>query len=114
MREERTLNGRKHCESSWKIVSGEMLKRKILGTYVLVHVTRDVGHVEVRVGLVGELFEFGIERFLSTVNSVNQIWRQYTCSSEANFVAQEVEATNACLGVIEVVVLDEAKSGRRQ
>ena len=34
---------------------------------MLIHVARDVGHVEVGVGLVGELLELGIERLLRLV-----------------------------------------------
>lgn len=37
---------------------------------MLIHVPRDVGHVKIRVGLVGELLELGVERFLSEVSSV--------------------------------------------
>ena len=37
-----------------------------------------------------------------------------THSSEANFVTQVVESTNAILGVFEVVILDETKAEANQ
>jgi hypothetical protein len=36
-----------------------------------------------------------------------------TYSSKANFVSKVVEATNAVLGVLEVVILDEPEPERR-
>jgi hypothetical protein len=32
---------------------------------MLIHVSRDVGHVEIGIGLIGELLEFGVEGFLA-------------------------------------------------
>ncbi len=60
---------------------------------MLVHILWNVGHIEVRVALVGELFEFGVERL----------------PGEACFVAKVMETTNTVLGIIKVVILDETK-----
>ena len=43
-------------------------RRKMGGTYVLIHVLRDVGHIKICVALVGELLELGVERFLKKIS----------------------------------------------
>lgn len=84
---------------------------------MLVHVLRDVGHVEIGVVLVGKLLQLGVERLLFFVSI--QIQRMEhgvtsgqgkTHSSEAHFISQVVEPTDAVLGVLKVVVFDEAES----
>jgi hypothetical protein len=81
-------------------------------TCMLVVVLRDVRHVEVGVALVGELLELGVEGFLTAVsiNTHGKDKSAMTYPSEANLVAKVVEATNAVLGVLEVVVLDETET----
>lgn len=70
---------------------------KELGQLVLVHRLGQVGDVKVGVALVGEGLQLRVERF----------------AGEADFVTKVVEAANAVLGVLVVVVLDEAEAGRR-
>ena len=65
-----------------------------IGELMLVHGLRKIGHVEVCVALVGEGLELRVEGL----------------AGEAHFVAQVVEATNAVLGVLVVVVLDETEA----
>lgn len=65
-----------------------------LAELVLIHRLREVRDVEVRVALVREGLELGIERF----------------PRKADFVAQVVKAADAILGVFVVVVLDKAKT----
>jgi hypothetical protein len=79
---------------------------------MLVVVLRDVRHVEVGVALVGELLELGVEGFLTAVsiNTHGKDKSSMAYPSEANLVAKVVEATNAVLGVLEVVVLDETET----
>jgi len=81
---------------------------------MLVHLTRDVGDVEVGVALIGEFLELGIERFLSrmTISSMEMIAMETkrTHPSEADFVAKIVEATNAVLSILVVMILDEAEA----
>lgn len=72
----------------------DLVWREELGQFVLVHRLGQVGHVEVGVGLVGERLELRVEGL----------------AGEADFVAQVVEAADAVLGVLVVVVLDEAKA----
>ena len=82
---------------------------------MLVHVARNVGHVEVGVGLVCKLLELGIERFLclTLILDGNQ-GRGTTHASKADFVAEKVEATDASLSIVEVVVLDETETRHDQ
>jgi hypothetical protein len=79
---------------------------------MLVEVLRDVGNIEVRVTLVGELLELGVERFLTTVSTgcVSTSGGALTYPSEADLITKVVEATNAVLGILEVVVLDETEA----
>jgi hypothetical protein len=65
-----------------------------VGQLVLIHVARNVRDVEVGIALVRELLELRVEGL----------------ASEANFVAQMMEAANAVLGILEVVILDKAKA----
>lgn len=65
-----------------------------VGELVLVHGLRKVGHVEVGVTFVGEGLELRVEGL----------------AGEADLVTQVVEATDTVLGVLVVVVLDEAKA----
>lgn len=65
-----------------------------IGQLVLVHGLRKVGHVEVGVSFVGEGLQLRVERL----------------AGEADFVTQVVESTDTVLGVLIVVVLDEAKA----
>lgn len=64
------------------------------GKIMLVHGTRNVGHIQVGVAFVGELLELGVERL----------------PGEADLVTKIVKATDAVLGILEVVELDEAKA----
>lgn len=77
---------------------------------MLIVVLWNVGHVEIRVALIRELLELGVKRFLVTVSYRNEEACVITYPSEANFVAKVVKATNTILGILEVVVLDKAKS----
>jgi hypothetical protein len=79
---------------------------------MLVEVLRNVGDVEVRVALVGELLELGVERFLATVSTgrVNTGGGALAYPSEADLITKVVEATNAVLGILEVVVFDETEA----
>ena len=61
---------------------------------MLIHILRNVGHIEVRVALIGELFELGVERL----------------SGEACLIAKVMETADTVLGIVEVVILDKAKT----
>lgn len=81
---------------------------------MLVHVAWNVRNVEVGVALIRELLELGIERFLMLISEVQANVRQKTYASKADLVAKEVEATNASLCIVEVVILDETKAAQCQ
>ena len=74
----------------------DLVRCEELGELVLVHRLGEVGDVEVRVVFVGKGLELGVERL----------------AGEADFVAKVVEATDAVLGVLVVVVLDKAETER--
>lgn len=61
---------------------------------MLIHALRNVGNVEIRVVVVGELLELGVKGL----------------ASKADFVTKIVESPNAIFGILEVMVLDEAES----
>lgn len=77
---------------------------------MLIHVFGDVRYVEVSVTVVGELLELGVERFLKQSAELGVDDREISYSSEADFVAKIVEATNAVFGIFEIVILDESKA----
>jgi hypothetical protein len=83
------------------------------GQLVLIEVARNVGHIEISVLLIRELLELGVEGFLliqvSESLTGKQIW---TYASETDFITKMMKATNAILSILEVVILDEAKSAR--
>jgi hypothetical protein len=63
-----SLIDRGHGSSKSKKANAEKSKRRKTetrnGTHMFIHVAWNVGHIEVGVGLVRELLELGIERFL--------------------------------------------------
>jgi hypothetical protein len=81
---------------------------------MFIHVPRNIGDVKIGVSLIRELLELGIERFLGAVSENCIYASNSTYSSKADFVAQEVEATDACLSVVKVVELNEAEAVVRQ
>jgi hypothetical protein len=56
-------------------------------TYMLIHVTGNVRHVEIRVMIVGELLELRVERLLRTCH-------QYTLTSQADEVLTRAKLTS--------------------
>jgi len=81
-------------------------------TYVLVHVFRYVGDIEVSIGVIGKLLELCIERLLWTISKSPLIeWLEITHPSKANFIAQVMKTADAVLSIFEVVVFYETKSG---
>jgi hypothetical protein len=77
---------------------------------MLIHVLGNVGHVKVCVAIVGELLQLRIEGFLSGQQEARESRRIVTYPSKADLVAKVVEAANAVLSVLEVVVFDEPKA----
>jgi len=70
------------------------VRKEAAGQFMFVHVLWDIGDVQVRVRFVGEFLELRIEGL----------------PSKARFVAKIVKSTDAILGSLEVVKLDEAKA----
>jgi uncharacterized membrane protein len=92
----------------------DLVRREEVAKFMLVHALREVGNVEVSVTFVGKCLELRVEGFLM-VNVVSgkasdRCHGLNTHSGKADFVAKVVEATNAVLSVLVVVVLDEAKA----
>lgn len=87
---------------------------KKLTELVLIHRLREVRDVEVRVALVGESLELGVERLLVEYQygKIHQMGKMATTTypRKANFIAQIVKAADAILGVFVVVVFDKAKT----
>jgi hypothetical protein len=79
---------------------------------MFVEVLGDVRNIEVRVAFVGELLEFGVERFLVTVRTsdINASGGGLAYPSEADLVTKVVKATDTILGILEIVVLDETEA----
>lgn len=77
---------------------------------MLIHVFGNVGNVKVRVAVVGKLLQFRVERFLYGQRAARNNVQVVTYSSKADLVTKVMEATNAVLSVLKVVVLDESKA----
>ena len=85
-----------------------------LGEIVLVHRLGQVRDVEVRVFVVGEGLELRVERLLRVgqrCRGTASRSKMITHPRKADFVAKVVEAADAVLGVLVVVVLDKAETG---
>lgn len=72
----------------------DLVRSKQVGELVLIHRLGKVGHVEVGVTLIGKCLELRVEGL----------------AGEADFVSEIVEAADAVLGVLVVVILDEAEA----
>jgi hypothetical protein len=77
---------------------------------MLIHVLGDIGHVKVCVTVVRELLQLRIEGFLSGQRETRRGTSIVTYPSKADLIAKVVEATDAVLGILEVVILDESKA----
>jgi hypothetical protein len=97
---EQTLWGAKIDASCWK-QSVTWIKHSEGATYMLVHVLGNVGDIKIGVALVGELLELGVEGFLE-----KKVSGRYGGGSDSD-VPEVMEAADAVLGILKVVVLDE-------
>jgi hypothetical protein len=78
---------------------------------MFIHILGYVRHVKVGVVFVSELLELGVERFLEwSVDVKRRQNEEETHPGEADFVAKIVEATDAVLGILKVVILDESEA----
>jgi hypothetical protein len=82
---------------------------------MFVEVLGDIRHVEVRVALIRELLELGVEGFLTIVGIERRCWQSDAVAypSKANLVTKVVETPNAIFCVFEIVVLDEPEAVMR-
>ena len=91
-----------------------LMRSEQLSKLVLVHRLRQVRDVEVGIALIGEGLELRVERFLLDVVSIR--WQvallddECTDSCKAHFVSEVVKATDTVLGILIVVILDEAEA----
>lgn len=85
-------------------------------TDMFVHGLWQVRDIEIGVVIIRKSLELGIERFLRAISakSTQQQGHRSAYTREADFITQVVEATNAILGVLVIVVLDEAKAAYGQ
>lgn len=80
-------------------------------TYMLIHVLGYVRYVKVGVVVVSKLLELRVERFLECSVDVERMQEEEeTHPGEADFVAKIVEATDAILGILKVVILDKSEA----
>jgi hypothetical protein len=78
---------------------------------MFIHILGYVRHVQVGVVVVSELLELGVERFLEwSVDVKRRQDEEETHPGEADFVAKIVEATDAVLGILKVVILDKSEA----
>lgn len=88
--------------------------KALVWTYAFSHVLWQVGNIEISGLLVTLGLETRVERLLDDIsNGKIDGTMDGTHTSEANFVAQLVEATNAKLRVTNAEVLCEAKSRKQ-
>ena len=76
---------------------------------MLIHGLWQVRDIEVGVTIISDRLELGVERLLGTVSDEVRQFRATTNPSEADFVSKMVEASDAILGILVVVVSDKAK-----
>jgi hypothetical protein len=84
---------------------------------MFIHVAWNIGNIEVGVGLVREFLELGVERFLSKRSEAELKTKREgadTYPSERDLIPKPMEAANTILGVVEVVVLNEAEAMNRE
>jgi len=77
---------------------------------MLIHIFRNSGNIEIRVALIGELFQFRIERLLKSLLEPSIEGSMTTYPSEADFISEVMKPTDAVFRILKVMVFDETES----